>query len=235
MPDATNSDKHFKTGLILIPIIIVAVILGGIWIYGAFDLSGDRARRVDEDIRSINKDFDAIGRAQDPHCCGWKPHWEDTGVSTNAIDRTMTEFLSSESVDPDGADSGSLHYAELRICFQNGRLCSGRTVGVAIDVHGMVEPAGYGPDEDSSTNVRLRFDNEKIVHQMWDITEDHDALYPSGNENLFLNQLTHHNELLLEFSYYEKAPRTVTFDLTGLSEKMMMDSLKIDSKAGGGA
>jgi hypothetical protein len=37
----------------------------------------------------------------------------------------------------------------------------------------------------------------------------------------------------LEFSYYEKTPRTVTFDLTGLSEKMMMDSLKIDSKAVG--
>jgi hypothetical protein len=233
MPDATNSDKHFKAGLILIPVAIVAAILVGVWIYKGLDLSGDGARKLAENLRSIDKEMDATSRAIDPHCCGWKPHWEDSGVSTNAIDGTMAEFLSIESVDPDGADSGSLHYAELRICFRNGRLCSGRSVGVAIDVHGMVEPAGYEPDEDSSTAVRVRFDDERPVRQKWGITEDHDALYPSGHEEQFLGQLTQRHKLFVEFSYYEKAPRTVTFDLTGLSERVMMDSLKIDSKAGG--
>ena len=233
MPDDANSHERFRTNLILIPVIVAVAILGGIWIYQDFDLSGDGARKLAENLRAIDRDYDAISRAQDPHCCGWKARWEDTGVSTNAIDGTVTRFLSSESVDPDGADSGSMHYAELRICFRNGRLCSGRAVGVAVDVHGMVEPAGYEPDEDSRTPVRVRFDEEKPVRQKWGITEDHDALYPSGHEEQFLGQLTQHHKLLLEFSYYEKAPRTVTFDLTGLSEKMMMDGLKTDPKAGG--
>jgi hypothetical protein len=162
----------------------------------------------------------------DPHCCGWKPDWGVSGVSANPIDGSKTEFLTTESVAPDGADADSLHYAKLQMCFQNGRLCSGRTVGVALDVHGMVEPAGYGSDEeDSSTSVRLRFDEEKLARQTWGITEDHEALYPSGHQKQFLCQLMQHKKLVLEFSYYEQAPRTVIFDLSGLADKMKSDSL----------
>jgi hypothetical protein len=40
-------------------------------------------------------------RQLDPHC-GWNPHWDDSGVSTNAIDGTKNEFLSLESTDADG-------------------------------------------------------------------------------------------------------------------------------------
>lgn len=127
---------------------------------------------------------------------------------------------------PYGADADSLHYAKLQMCFQDGRLCSGRTVGVALDVHGMVEPAGYGSDEeDSSTSVRLRFDEEKLVRQTWGITEDHEALYPSRHQKQFLGQLMQHKKLVVEFSYYEQAPRTVTFDLSGLADKLRSDNL----------
>lgn len=170
--------------------------------------------------------MDAQLRSTDPHCCGWKPHWETSGLSTNPIDGTKTEFLTTESVTPDGADADSLHYAKLQMCFQDGTLCSGRTVGVALDVHGMVEPTGYGSDEeDSSTSVRLRFDEEKLARQTWGITEDHESLYPSGHQKQFLSQLMQHNKLILEFSYYEQAPRTVTFDLSGLADKMKSDNL----------
>jgi hypothetical protein len=48
-------------------------------------------------------------RDTDPHC-GSKPHWESSGVSTNAIDGTKTEFVSIESSDADGMDFGKLHY-----------------------------------------------------------------------------------------------------------------------------
>jgi hypothetical protein len=90
----------------------------------------------------------------------------------------------------------------------------------------MVEPAGYGSDEeDSSTSVRLRFDEEKLARQTWGITEDHEALYPSGHQKQFLCQLMQHKKLVLEFSYYEQAPRTVIFDLSGLADKMKSDSL----------
>jgi len=164
-------------------------------------------------------------RETDPHC-GWKPHWEDSGVSTNAIDGTKTEFLSIESTDADGLDFGKLHYAELRICFENGKLCGGRHVGVALNVHGMVQPLGYETGEEYSTAVRLRFDDEKPARQTWGIADSHDALFPYGREKQFLTQLTKHDKLILEFSYYEKAARTVTFEISGLADKMKAVNLE---------
>jgi len=166
-------------------------------------------------------------RASDPHC-GWKPHWEDTGVAVNAIDGARSEFLGMESTDPVGNDYGSLHYARLKICFENGRLCSGNTIGVGVAVYGMLASAGY--DSEYSTSVRLKFDDEKPLSQTWGISDDHETLYPHGKELLFLNQLQQHNKLVLEFSYFEKSPRAVTFDLSGLAEKMKSANLGIASE-----
>jgi hypothetical protein len=101
-------------------------------------------------------------REANPHC-GWKPHWEDSGISINAIDGTKTEFLSIESTDADGLDFGKLNYAELRICFENGKVCGGRFVGVAIKVHGMVSSLSY--DSNYRTPVRLKFDDEPMSDQ----------------------------------------------------------------------
>lgn len=156
-------------------------------------------------------------RDANPHC-GWTPHWEDSGVSTSAIDGTKTEYLSMESTDADGVDFGNLHYAELRICFENGKLCSGTRVSVGVSVHGMVSSESY--ESEYSTAVRLRFDDEKPLSQSWGIADSHDALFPSGREKQFLTQLMQHKTFVLEFSYYEKVPRTVTFDVSGLAEKM---------------
>ena len=165
-------------------------------------------------------------RESDPHC-GWKPHWEDSGTSVSAIDGVKTEFLSIESTEPDGIDFGNLHYADLRICFENGKLCGGKHVGVGVTVHGMLASAGY--DSEYSTAVRLKFDDDKPISQMWGISDSHDTLFPYGKEGQFLSQLTQHNKLVLEFSYYEKAARTVTFDLAGLTEKMKLDNLELSS------
>ncbi len=163
-------------------------------------------------------------RDTDPHC-GWKPHWESSSVSTNAIDGTKTEFLSLESSDPDGIDFGKLHYAELSICFENGKLCVGKHVGVGITVHGMLASKGY--EAEYSTSVRLKFDEEKPFSQTWGISDSHETLFPYGREKQFLNQLMEHRKLVLEFSYYEKAARTVTLDLSGLAEKMGHENLKV--------
>ena len=140
-------------------------------------------------------------RDTDPHC-GWKPHWDDSGVSTNAIDGNKTEFLSLESSDADGMDFAKLHYAELRICFENGKLCGGKHVGVGVTVHGMLASEGY--ESEYSTPVRLKFDEEKPLSQTWGISDSHDTLFPYGREKQFLNQIMQHNKLVLEFSYYEK-------------------------------
>jgi hypothetical protein len=138
-----------------------------------------------------------------------------------------TEFLSIESADPDGIDFGDLHYADLRICFENGRLCGGKNVGVGVTVHGMLTSTGY--DSEYSTPVRLKFDDDKPVSQTWGLSDSRDTLFPYGREGQFLSQLTQHNQLVLEFSYYEKAARTVTFDLAGLTEKMKLDNLEVPS------
>lgn len=163
-------------------------------------------------------------RDTDPHC-GWKPHWDDSGVSTNAIDGTKTEFLSLESSDADGMDFGKLHYAELRICFENGKLCGGKHVGVGITVHGMLASEGY--ESEYSTPVRLKLDQENPLSQTWGISDSHDTLFPYGREKQFLNQIMQHSKLVLEFSYYEKSARTVTFDLSGLADKMKAENLTI--------
>lgn len=161
-------------------------------------------------------------RDTDPHC-GWKPYWESSGVSTNAIDGTKTEFVSIESSDADGMDFGKLHYAELRICFENGKLCGGQHVGVGVTVHGMLAPLGY--ESEYSTPVRFRFDDDRPLRQTWGISDSHDTLFPHGHERQFLTQLMQHHKLVLEFSYYEKAARTVTFDITGLADKMRSENL----------
>jgi hypothetical protein len=141
----------------------------------------------------------------------------------NAIDGVKSEILGMESTDPDGNDYGSLHYARLKICFENGILCHGNTIGVGVAVNGMLASVGY--DSEYSTPVRVKFDDEKPLSQTWGISDNHETLFTHGSQQQFLNQLLQHNKLVLEFSYYEKSPRTVTFDLTGLAEKMKSANL----------
>jgi hypothetical protein len=159
-------------------------------------------------------------RRINPHC-DWKPHWDDAGVSTNAIDGTKTEFLTLESSDSDGMDYGRIHYAELRLCFENGGVCGNGIVGVGVTLKGMVSS-----DRNNSTPVRLKFDNEEPARESWGISSDHDTLYPYGHEAQFLSQLILHKKLILEFSYYEKTPRTITFELSGLLDKMQAQGLQ---------
>ena len=130
-----------------------------------------------------------------------------------------------ESSDADGMDFAKLHYAELRICFENGKLCGGKHVGVGVTVHGMLASEGY--ESEYSTPVRLKFDEEKPLSQTWGISDSHDTLFPYGREKQFLNQIMQHNKLVLEFSYYEKSARTVTFDLSGLADKMKGQNLTV--------
>ena len=89
--------------------------------------------------------------------------------------------------------------------------------------------ASEGYNSEYGTCVQLKFDSDKPVSQTWGISDSHDTLFPHGKEGQFLSQLTQHNKLVLEFSYYEKAARTVTFDLAGLTEKMKLDNLELSS------
>jgi hypothetical protein len=167
-------------------------------------------------------------RQLDPHC-GWTPHWDHLSGPTNAIDGTKTEFLSLDSTDADGTSTGRLSYAELKICLENKKLCGNNSVAIGVNVHGMVAPVGYESLSQYRTSVRTKFDDDKPSRQTWGIADSHDMLFPHGSENQFLLQLIRHKKLVLEFSYYEKAPRTLTFDLSGLDDNLK--SLGIGIKA----
>ena len=162
-------------------------------------------------------------REQDPHC-GWKPHWYDTGAITNALDGTRKEFLSLESTDADGVDYGRLHYATLKLCFKNGKPCGGDTMAIAFDVHGWVR--SLDSDTQYKTSVRFRFDSELLKKQVWTIADSREALGPPSGK-VFILQLSQHQQLILEFSYDEHSPRTLTFDLPGLAEKMKSAGLSL--------
>jgi hypothetical protein len=163
---------------------------------------------------------------RDPHC-GWKPHWDDTGAITNALDGTKREFLSLESTDADGVDYDRLHYATLRLCFQDGKPCGGESVTVGFRVHGMVR--SLDDDNQYWTAVRFRFDKEQLIKEHWTIADSREAFGPpSGKKvHLFLSQLLQHEKLILEFSYDEHSPRTLTFDLPGLAERMKSANLSL--------
>jgi hypothetical protein len=100
---------------------------------------------------------------------------------------------------------------QLVLCFRNGKLISSPNVGVRVDVGGFVS--------DSNGAVRLRFDNEAATRSTWGRTSSHDALYPPDQTRMLM-QLMHHSKLAVEFSLYEEAAETVTFDLTGLADEM---------------
>lgn len=165
-------------------------------------------------------------RQLDPHC-GWTPHWDHLSGRVNAIDGTRTEFLSLDSTDPDGTSAGRLSYADLEICLENRKLCGKHSVSVGVTVHGMVGPVSY--KSQYSTPVRIKFDDDKPFREAWGIADSHETLFPDGREQQFLLQLIRHKKLILEFSYYEKAARTLTFDLSGLDDNLK--SLGIDFKA----
>jgi hypothetical protein len=103
------------------------------------------------------------------------------------------------------------------LAFHNGRLYQGDICGVRIDVDGFVTTEG--------SNVRLRFDDGKISEGQWAGTDSHESLFPSGYQVAFLKNLMSHTKLAFEFSLYEGAPQTVTFNIAGLSDVMKTNSL----------
>lgn len=155
-------------------------------------------------------------------------NWVDLGITTNAIDGTKREHLSLESTDTLLTSVGESSHAEFTLCFEDGRLCR-EVVAVGVKVHRMVEPLSY--ESQTDTPIRIRFDDEKPSRQTWSIADSHDALFPFGREEQFLLQLIRHKKLILEFSYYEKAPQTLTFEIYGLDDKLKSIGIDVKTQA----
>lgn len=107
--------------------------------------------------------------------------------------------------------------AKIVLCFQNGKMCGGSSIGARVDIDGFVPTDG--------SPVRLKYDDEPAVRQQWAGSDSHDSLFPYGRGKPFLNSLLKHKKLYFEFSKYEEAPQVVTFDVAGLADAMRQAGL----------
>jgi len=150
-------------------------------------------------------------------------HWNTSHGPVNDIDGSIEVFLTHEASNSDSIIDGQRHYAVLIACFKNGLLCQGDEAGIYITGHQTVARMSFEHAHEAS--VRLKFDDETPVQETWGITDDRQAIMPYGSEKRFLAQLLQHKKLTVEFAFFEQAPHTDTFDLTGLSEKLQTEGI----------
>lgn len=153
--------------------------------------------------------------------------WYIQDPETNPIDQSKTQFLSlgslegkSESHYISGLGDLPIHKstAKIVLCFRNGKLCGGSSIGARVDIDGFVPTDG--------SPVRLKFDDDQPLRQQWAGSDSHSSLFPYGHEKQFLAGLLKHKKLYFEFSKYEEAPQVVTFDIGGLPEAMGQAGVK---------
>jgi hypothetical protein len=139
--------------------------------------------------------------------------WDIQGPQVNPIDGTKTQFLSTGSV-------GS----RLVLCFENGRLCHGSSVGVYV-----TSPCWVDGGEELGTRykrrVRLRFDEDKFLVETWGISDDHHGIYPYSPKN-FISSLKRHKRLAVEFGCARYDSDVVTLDIQGLQAAIESAGLK---------
>lgn len=153
--------------------------------------------------------------------------WYVQKPETNPIDQSTTQFLTlgslegqSESHYISGVGDLPIHKstAKIVLCFRNGKLCGGSSIGARVDIDGFVTTDGSA--------VRLKFDDDQPLRQQWSGSDGHRSLFPYGREKPFLAGLLKHKKLYFEFSKYEEAPQVVTFDIEGLAEAMGQAGVK---------
>jgi hypothetical protein len=140
--------------------------------------------------------------------------WEIQAPEINPIDGTKTQFLSTGGI----GDS-------LTLCFQNGKLCSGRYVGVFVASPCIVEG---NEDNDSTTYerlIRLRFDAEQPRKEMWGIPRDRKGIFPHS-QAAFVAELYKHKQLIVEFGCDIGDSSAITYDIHNLQAAIEVAGLK---------
>lgn len=154
--------------------------------------------------------------------------WDIQDPKINPLDGAKTQFLIAKSLEGkmeqhyiSGLGDMPLYKstAEIVLCFENGKLCGGTSIGARIDVDGFVSS--------DSGSVRLKYDEGQPIRQQWSASDSHDSLFPYGREKQFFVGLLNHKRLYFEFRKYEEAPQVVTFVIEGLPDAMQRAGLKI--------
>lgn len=156
--------------------------------------------------------------------------WQVQDPETNPIDGSKTHFLSLGSIEGDSESHyisgiGSIPVqkstAKIVLCFRNGKLCAGSSIGARVGIDGFVPTDG--------SPVRLKYDDGQPLRQQWAGSDSHSSLFPYGREKQFVNSLLNHKTLYFEFSKYEEASQVVTFKIAGLADAMKQAGLTIPS------
>ena len=93
--------------------------------------------------------------------------WHIQDPKINPLDGAKTQFLSTGSLEGKMehhyiSGLGDCRYkstAEIVLCFENGKLCSGTSIGARIDIDGFVSS--------DSRSVRLKYDDGQPIRQRW--------------------------------------------------------------------
>jgi Type VI secretion system VasI, EvfG, VC_A0118 len=126
----------------------------------------------------------------------------------NAMDETKKTVLSLRSQDEVEGYIGH-HAAFLIIKCEKGKSEAFVSVGTQIQHE-------YGSER---YGVRVKFDDSNAVKQHWDASTDGTALFsPSPGE--LVRELEGTKVFLFEFTPFQKTPTIVTFNVSGLSEKL---------------
>jgi len=126
----------------------------------------------------------------------------------NAMDETKKTVLSLRSQDEVEGYIGR-HAAFLIIKCEKGKSEAYVSVGTQIQHE-------YGSER---YGVRVKFDDSNAVKQHWDASTDGTALFsPSPGE--LVRELEGAKVFLFEFTPFQKTPTIVTFNVSGLSEKL---------------
>ena len=129
------------------------------------------------------------------------------------IDGTKTQMLSTGPVG-----------RRLVLCFENGKLCGGNNIGVFV-----TSPCWVDGGEETGTRykrrVRLRFDMDKFLVEIWGISDDHRGIFPYSPKN-FISSLKTHKSLAVEFGCDRSDSDVVTFDIHGLQAAIESAGLK---------
>jgi len=140
--------------------------------------------------------------------------WYIQEPTINPIDGVKTQFLSTGPI-------GS----KLVLCFQNGKLCGGKTAGVYV-----TSPCWVDGGEEEGTfykrRVRLKFDTDKFLVETWGISDDHLGIFPHSPQS-FVATIKKHESLMVEFGCSRNGPDdVVTFNIHGLQAALESAGLK---------
>lgn len=130
--------------------------------------------------------------------------WDIEAPRINPMDETKTQLLSTG---PLGAN--------LVVCFENGKLCSGSGVGVFISSPCIVEGDENGDEGTYERSVRVRFDADLPRKELWGIGDGRKGIFPHSQKS-FLSELYKHEQLMVEFGCDQGDSDTVTYDIHNL-------------------